>query len=256
MFKKLMHRFTIIIAAICFILLSTSFYTNSGISKINTAASLKHSDSVRVVVIGDSIARGTGDEKGNGFPTYLPDFFKEASINKVKVDNLGVDGLRSSGLLERLKSEEYNSQIANSDLVVLSIGGNDILKLQYVSDITKYGIIYDSLKQIQDKYLVNLNEILKTIREINESASIAFIGLYNPREDMASYANTLLLNMWNHSTIEVLEKDGRAVFIPTQDIFKSDLKNYISSDSLHPNSAGYQAVSDKIAKILENMFSR
>jgi len=260
LFKKTTWFFLFVIAVAGLIVLSHRFNTAPEVSQNSILVSYNYSDTIsglmKVVIIGDSIAKGTGDENGSGFSTYLPGYFKEYLLKEVKIDNLGIDELRSTGLLERLKNGEYASQVAECDLVVMSIGGNDILSLQYVTDITKYGILYDTLKEIHDNYLINLKEALRTIRESNERAPIAFIGLYNPREDLASYANTLLLNMWNNSTKQILEEDGRAIFIPTQDIFKSDLKRYISSDTLHPSSTGYQAISERIAESLKTIFEK
>lgn len=41
-------------------------------------------------------------------------------------------------------------------------------------------------------------------------------------------------------------------FIPTYDLFKYNLQDYLSADNFHPNSTGYQAISNRIIESLKN----
>ena len=61
------------------------------------------------------------------------------------------------------------------------------------------------------------------------------------------------MNTWNYDTQKMVEADPRAVFIPTFDLFKFNVPRFIAPDGLHPNSLGYQAVSYRIAKSIENI---
>lgn len=204
----------------------------------------KNTQIFNIAIIGDSLAKGTGDEKGCGFTTYLPEYLKNSGSGNISIYNGGVNGLKSSELIEQLKSGMLDSQISNSDLIVVSIGGNDLLNLIYVSDNQKLNVFKDT----QNIFLHNLKDILNAIREKNPNAILAFTGLYNPREDSFSSIVNIALNKWNNNAKELIEQDGKSVFIETDDLFKSNLKNYISTDTLHPSSAGYEAVSKKIAQ--------
>jgi len=72
----------------------------------------------------------------------------------------------------------------------------------------------------------------------------------------SSYEDTKLINTWNYDTQQLVDSDAKAVFIPTFDIFKLNLNRFIASDGLHPNSLGYQAISNRITKSIENVFRR
>ncbi|OLN29083.1 hypothetical protein [Desulfosporosinus metallidurans] len=49
----------------------------------------------------------------------------------------------------------------------------------------------------------------------------------------------------------LIEDDGKGIFIPTYDLLKFNLGRYLAKDGLHPNSAGYQAHSNRISKSVE-----
>ena len=48
--------------------------------------------------MGDSIAKGTGDEKGKGIGGYLVDLLKSQTPKDIKVDNVAVDGYKIDDL--------------------------------------------------------------------------------------------------------------------------------------------------------------
>ncbi len=217
-----------------------------------TAAAAKESNAVRIVVMGDSVAKGTGDEKGKGFSGYLKDYLKNQTTKDISVENIGIDGLKTDGLLERLQDQKLHSLIAASDMVVISIGGNDLRVLRSRGDSTKEA----GFGNLEGIYLNNLKELLKGVRKSSTDTYIVFVGLYNPYLDAAaSYEDTQLVSTWNYDTQRLIEADPKAIFIPTYDIFKFSLNRFIASDGLHPNSLGYQAISNRIAKSVENVFN-
>ena len=249
--KKSMFMLCLVIIAVfvaSIYLYNGLFNKPSTLDKKSTSSTFafKNTQIYNIAIIGDSLAKGTGDEKGSGFATYLPEYLKSSDNENISIYNGGVNGLKSSELIQQLKSAALDSQISGSDLIVVSIGGNDLLNLINVSDNEKL----NAFKDTQNTFSHNLKDILSTIREKNPNAILAFTGLYNPREDSLSSVVDIALNKWNNSAKEIIEQDGKSAFIETDDLFKSDLKDYISADTLHPNSAGYEAVSKKIAQLI------
>ena len=107
----------------------------------------------------------------------------------------------------------------------------------------------------QDSYLANLTQTMKELRTTNPNSIIIFLGLYNPYEVLSSVENTRLLNTWNYNTQQLVEEDGKTIFIPTHDLLKFNIGRYIAKDGLHPNSAGYQALSNRISKSIEMLIT-
>ena len=201
-----------------------------------------------ILVLGDSLAKGTGDEKGKGFGGYFSDSWKSKSSKEVKLTNIAVNGDVSDGLLKIVKTPETLSYIKNSKIIFISIGGNEITKLK-TTDVT---LAPTEVKNIQDNYLNNLKEIYKLIRSKNSSCMVIFIGLYNPfgKEITADKIN--FLNDWNYQSEQFVSTDSNSIFIPTYDLFKYNLDNYLTIDNFHPNSEGYQAISNRVVESLKN----
>jgi lysophospholipase L1-like esterase len=266
LFKKILWYSIITIAVAGIITLSVGFYQAmkyTGNDKADVTAEQKSisavpsnsshdPNSINLTIMGDSIAKGTGDEKGEGFSFYLPDALKNLTPKDIKTPvNVGIDGLKSAGLLEQLQSGTQDQLIADSDFIVISIGGNDLLTLLSVDDSKKE----DNFKPLQDTYLSNLKEIIKIIRNNNKTACIIVLGLYNPNPDTSTYIYSSLINTWNYNTQQFIEEDNRAVFIPTFDLFRYNLNKYLAKDGLHPNSNGYREISNRIAKSVEGILS-
>jgi len=266
--KKSMWYSILTLACVGFIVLSMGFYQAIMVtSKVtpqpstkaetpqttpnSTTLPSKNANTFKVLILGDSIAKGTGDEKSKGFSGYLPESFKNSTSKEILVDNAGIDGLESIGLLEQLHSKRLDKAITDSNMVLVSIGGNDIRSILSLNDLAKE----DQFKVRQDSYLSNLKETMNVLRTANPNSIIIFLGLYNPYEKASSVEDIRLLNTWNYNTQQLVEEDGKGIFIPTSDLLKFNLGRYIAKDGLHPNSAGYQALSNRISKSVETIIS-
>jgi lysophospholipase L1-like esterase len=86
----------------------------------------------------------------------------------------------------------------------------------------------------------------------DQLVKIIYSGLYNPFADSSkSRLFNSYLTTWNGSVSEMLESDDQAVVVPTADIFKLRLYEYLSPDQFHPNRAGYDAIADRVTSLLK-----
>jgi lysophospholipase L1-like esterase len=201
-----------------------------------------------ILVLGDSLAKGTGDEKGLGFSAYFSDYWKTKTSKEIKINNLAINGDVSSGLLNIVQESQTLANIKGSDMVFISIGGNEISKLKntdIISSTTK-------IKDLENTYLTNLKSIFKIIRTNNPSSMVIFIGLYNPFGKDLTSDKVSILNNWNYQSQQLVSLDSNALFIPTYDLFKYNLQSYLAADNFHPNSAGYEAISNRIVEALKD----
>jgi lysophospholipase L1-like esterase len=207
----------------------------------------KKSNSVSLLIIGDSIANGTGDETGKGFSFYLPDYLKNQTPKEIVANTIGIDGLHTTGLLELVRGEKLKPAIDAADLLLISIGGNDLRQIRRLRGMERN----DGFQKTFDSYVTGLTSILRTIRRTNRGALIIFIGLYYPSVQDTSPDDIRLLLAWNEGAQKIIEQEGRAIFIPTYDLFKLNVSKYVAFDALHPNSAGYQSIAYRIGKNIE-----
>lgn len=201
-----------------------------------------------ILVLGDSLAKGTGDEKGRGFSGYFSDYWKTKVSKEIIINNLAINGDVSSGLLNVIEEPQTLSYINGSDIIFISIGGNEISRLKSVDTISSA----TKIKDIQDSYLNNLKSAFKIIRTNNPSSMVIFIGLYNPFGKDLTPDKLTILNEWNFQSQQLVSLDSNALFIPTYDLFKYNTQDYLAADNFHPNSTGYEAISNRIVEALKN----
>lgn len=204
-------------------------------------------NSYNVLVLGDSIAVGSGDETGSGFENGFKELWEANSDKEITVDNLAVNGATSSDLLQVLQRTESNSVIEASETIIISIGGNEIKKLKDIETT----ILSNEFIDMKNVYTTNLEKILELIRNKNSECSIVFIGLYNPFSSQINPDKVRQLNTWNYETEQLLSYDPNSIFIPTYDLFVNNLDEYLTIDNFHPNSKGYKAISNRIFEVLK-----
>jgi lysophospholipase L1-like esterase len=81
-----------------------------------------------LVALGDSETTGSGDPSGQGWVAYYADVIRAGQSREVTVTNLAANGTTSDQLLRSIQSnEQVREQIAAADIVVLGVGGADLI---------------------------------------------------------------------------------------------------------------------------------
>jgi lysophospholipase L1-like esterase len=215
------------------------------------AAVPRNSNALSLVILGDSVARGTGDLSGKGFSSYLPEYLKSLTPREIVVQNAGVDGLQSQGLLDLIAGGALQRTLAEADIILLSIGGNDLRRIRRNGEVTRE----ETFRVTSSAYQRALQSMLQALRRQNAAALIIVIGLYNPSEQEATADDMGFLLAWNEGTENLIAREKRAIFIPTYDLFKFNGAKLVAPDRLHPNAAGYQAIANRIARSIEGYFN-
>lgn len=82
-----------------------------------------------LVVLGDSVTTGTSCSC-TPFPTLIGEYLTNQVGHQVDVDDDGVDGDDTAGLLKRLDGDaEIRQDVAGADIVLVTIGANDLGEL-------------------------------------------------------------------------------------------------------------------------------
>ncbi|WP_169082579.1 SGNH/GDSL hydrolase family protein [Paenibacillus sp. PL91] len=204
------------------------------------------SDELKIVALGDSLTRGTGDIEGKGYVGYVSDQLKQDGM-EISLINLGIKGLVSSQLAEQMKETEIKRQIGQADVIMMTIGGNDLfLGGQTLSDLSEA-----SIKGLEEAYLINLKTIISGIRALNKEAAIYLLGLYNPFSELQNgELMSSVVRDWNAKTAETLAQFSQAVFIPTYDLFQQNTSSYLFTDHFHPNEKGYRLMAERAAALI------
>jgi lysophospholipase L1-like esterase len=204
--------------------------------------------SFRLLALGDSLTRGTGDPAGKGYVGYMLDRLKEKSKQPIGVENYGVNGQTSGQLVSLLQKSDIQNQIKAASVIVVSIGGNDLFR----GGETLGNLDDKNVEGIQDEYLRQLDAILKQLREHNAAANIFLIGLYNPFIELKDSAvTTKIVRDWNYKAAEVASRYPQTVIVPTFDLFQLKVQDVLARDLFHPNASGYRLIGDRVAALIK-----
>ena len=213
----------------------------------------------RITMIGDSLTAGIGDETDNGGYRYFlaEKLLEEPSINQVHIEEFGKKGLTSAGLKKRMKEEEIIKSIQQTDVVIITIGGNDVMNVVKKNFLNlKVGDFY----QAMDKYDSNVQKVIEDIRSHNEEADIYLVGIYNPFQlvlnDIQEF--DILMDEWNRRSNQIVSKYEAVYFVEIWEIFENHNENLIfEGDYFHPNTTGYERMGEEIYQsVKENTISR
>lgn len=210
---------------------------------------------IGVVVIGDSLAKGTGDDQGKGFGQRTVDLMKAGNKNRdvMLLGNLGINGLLTSGLADELGDTGVKHMLQEANLILLSIGGNDLFQGAEAMESGEDLPTKKELNQSIDSASVRFKAVVKQIEVINPKAKLVYIGLYNPFSDLKEMKKVgdSGVARWNSSVQTALSLYDNALVIPTYDLFAGNLAKYLSGDHFHPNGDGYEQIATRIVQSLD-----
>lgn len=172
----------------------------------------------KIVAFGDSLTYGYGaTNEDDAYPNKLE------KISGYTVINAGLNGDTAHAGVKRIRKVV---QEHNPDLVIVSLGGNDMLRKQ-------------------DK---ELESNLSAIVEYLLSRNIQVVLLAEPQPSMAFLVNSL-------SDAAVYQKVANKHKIPLiENVFSRYLSEYkYKSDTIHLNSSGYELVAEDVAKELKSI---
>ncbi|GEN50938.1 GDSL-type esterase/lipase family protein [Alkalibacterium pelagium] len=196
-----------------------------------------------IVILGDSIGSGVGDQESSGIgDRYLE--LMDRDGDEI-LTNLAISGYTSSQLVDLIETGENNATIAEADLIIISIGGNDLNRLAFQRDLDLPVAFEDTL----NAYLENLETIIGDIRTQNSEAEIALIGLYNPYSLIIPELSDYLVE-WNDDTRSLVESHPGSTYVPTFDLFQDQMEDFLYTDYFHPNEEGYQAIAEQLYTLI------
>lgn len=243
----------------------------------------------KILVIGDSIATGYGLEgydKGRenvkSYSNLLKEEFEgELKAGKEELTNKAIDGQTSWELLEDLQKGEYDSLLKSADLVLISIGGNDLLHtlFGFFSENTDYGIkptdllnehsigdlveIYAGLSKTLDEkieaYGDNLGAISSYINGITD-ARVIIQTVYNPLDTrekpklFMAFVKSKITGLNEKIHDNETDSDGKSNYT-IADIYEAfagqgDKLTNIDKIDIHPNADGHRKIYETLDSLI------
>lgn len=231
---------------------------------------------LHIVAIGDSLTEGVGDSTNSGgYVSIVDELLEETQIyQEVTTSNYGKSGDRSDQILKRFYEDEtMQKDIQTADMVVLTIGGNDIIQT-----FKKDFLTIDEQKFIapEKTYEQNLKSLLTEMKKLNPQIEVYVFGIYNPYYVYFPEITEMqmIVDKWNEKTQSIVNETDNAVFLSISNLFnqssesegkENQLLNDQNSDAtkvanpylyeedlFHPNRAGYELMGEVLFKAIVN----
>lgn len=187
------------------------------------------SEERQLLAFGDSLFTGYGLKSGEGYPERLEAALRAKGIN-ARIANAGLSGDTTAGALQRL-AFTLDNQARQPDLVVISLGGNDMLR----------GLPAAETRGNLDAILTELGK-----RKI-KVLLLGMLAAPNLGQDYAGQFNTI------YPALAKKHGAGLVPFFLQAVIDKPDLRQ---ADHIHPTKQGIEelvaATAVDVAKALSN----
>ncbi|MFF0342913.1 SGNH/GDSL hydrolase family protein [Kribbella sp. NPDC004875] len=233
------------------IVLVAAFHDGDTISEVDRP---QPPGAIDVVALGDSVTSGSNCNCA-GFPQMYGDLLHARTGATVHVDNLGVGGLDSDGLLQNLNQTNSPAQVATARaaVVLLTIGANDYGDHQ--KDVTSGQCDADCVGDDFEQLTVNLDRILNRIHSLRDGlpTTILVTGYWNVFQDgdvaqqqypasgrVASDQLTLRTN----AAVAAAAAADDATYVDIYTPFKhsANITSLLAADGDHPNAAGHALI--------------
>ncbi|MGE8052813.1 SGNH/GDSL hydrolase family protein [Bacillus mycoides] len=205
----------------------------------------KKTGTLQVVSLGDSLTRGVGDKEGIGYIGRMKENLQKDYKQKVALSNLAVSGAKMPDLLKQIESSGAQYSIKQADVIVLTIGGNDL----FPGWESLGKIDLETYRPDTETFQNEAKKIIEEIRKLNTDSPIFWLGLYNPFEDVEDLrGSSNIVVDWN-AFLEKLALNDKNVYItPTFDLFQNRGKDLLYSDHFHPNEVGYTYMAERLVQ--------
>jgi lysophospholipase L1-like esterase len=217
---------------------------------------------VSYVAIGDSLAAGQtpNREIDTGYSDLIAQEISRNQPLAFYSKDLAFPGFTTADVLERVQSEEAKSLLANANVITISAGANDLLRLIRVD--VKSGSL--SFQQIPTDYSLNkarenMTVLLTELKKKAPKAQIYVMGYYfaYPHvRDSQKIGIGKQLDKLNIILARVAKEAG-VNFVSVNKAFGQSAKDKIPNPTdVHPNVEGYRAMANSFLALYSDNSSQ
>ncbi|MFK5675509.1 GDSL-type esterase/lipase family protein [Ligilactobacillus sp. LYQ60] len=173
---------------------------------------------VRLVAVGDSLTQGVGDpQTAGGFVPLVARSLSHSTSVRLSTVNAGEAGDITSRVMDRINGNpQLQRHLRQADIITVTAGGNDALSA--ISAARK------DLSRTDAKHLIapaaatyteHLRALLERIRQLNRTAPVFVLGIYNPF--YVELATNSVLNTgvttWNYTIRRVTRQQPNMYYV-------------------------------------------
>lgn len=245
-----------------------------------------------IVALGDSITAGyEPGMKLTSVPYGYVDRLKEQALfhGRTKAINYGILGLTSDGLKSYVKAikegkpvgaddiqpglkdprigdfasglSEAKATLEKADLITITIGGNDLLKL--LPDLKNINVeqLRTDATGVMKSYGENVREVISMLTELNPSAQIVLADQYQPVPKLAGVSiydelekvKDTFTKSVDETAAKFTAQSKKVKAVHVAEAFvgnEMSLTHIYSEGDIHPNQSGYEAIAKVMAETI------
>ncbi|WP_026671958.1 GDSL-type esterase/lipase family protein [Alkalihalobacterium bogoriense] len=198
--------------------------------------------------LGDSLTVGIGAYLSAGFVERFAKMLERTIAFPVLTEKYAKNGLTSQELVTMIQSYEITNKLPFSDVITISIGGNDLIAANKAFTQTSDPHYFvEALEQFQ-RNVSFIKEHIEAVQSVqrHSKAQIRFIGLYNP------YRNLPHSDYWVQQFNSVLQSMSSPTvqIVTIYPAFKQYGSKVLSFGGIHPNGKGHQLIANELMRSL------
>lgn len=207
-------------------------------------------DKINYIALGDSLAIGMNsyNEIGYSYTDYLAEYLKENNKLSYYTKKYANSGYRAKDLINQIRlNNKIKKDLRESNLVTVSIGGNDLLDNININDINIKNILKQ--KQAINKVIPNIEKCIKEIRKYAKQ-DLIIIGYYNPIPFLFNISGKDLdiLFAYIDDEYKKIAEKYKSKYISIYQLFKNNSLVLPNPNNIHPNIEGYKKIFEEIIK--------
>lgn len=213
------------------------------------AVSVSAEEKVEYLVLGDSIAYGSGLTN----PTQAVYGKIVADTNGYNYTNYSVPGHTTANLIDRLSNEQVLEAVKKADIISISIGGNNFL-LSNLIGLMFDGIVksdYSKMDDIAEGFYTDFKTIMNIINENNPDATVLMQTLYNPQSGTLREIYGEGQKRLNEMVSKYNEEYPGEIIVVEVGAALGDDMDCFAADDIHPSAKGNELIAIEILKTLD-----
>lgn len=234
-------------------------------------------DKLQILALGDSLTRGVGDDQAEGYVGKLKKLIATKTDKPVFVWNYAVNGAATTDLLAEIAKPTAQDYIAQADLILFTIGGNDLNRAATqiagftgtsdgapaVSPGAAAGLAggsalpgdisfdFAALAKEFPSSITRLETIIDKLATANPKAQIVYVGLYHPFAEFdPERQGAEWIGRWNNAAFTAANRHSNVTVVPTYDLFQNFGQELLYTDHFHPNTAAYEEIAARVAQVV------
>ncbi|MDO7908242.1 GDSL-type esterase/lipase family protein [Paenibacillus sp. JX-17] len=250
------------------------------------SAAAAKADVYHIVALGDSITvgfePGLGQETGKSVPYGYVDRLQEQGLlhGRTRTANYAIAGLKTDGLKNYVQAiasgqvisseaiqpalpdpransvgalaPEAKTKLAEADLIVLTIGGNDVSSLTQSASGMDSAAVGAKVEELLSTYSANVSSVIGTLHQLNPDAEIVLADQYQPVPaiagkalyDTLQQAAGLLTRAADQIAADAVQQgvNVKIAHVAKEFVGGELTMTHILSSDIHPNQLGYDAI--------------